>query len=221
MVSNKNQKTYKLNSSHVSTMFDEVRECLETIDHVLNAKVYDQAVAFDKGEGFDPDAEEVDDNLRDSIWLSSIPLYKKTGEKTKYILLELRLEDGEREYSQNYLRGFERAVGSHPSLAELFLREVRSQVGDNLELPRMWPWINRAIDNNWERSVTAENDGLKLTITVVGGAIYDLKDGCINLMGYSMAFGAVPYDYQDKLTQMLGILVQKNVYDGFEINQEV
>ena len=120
-------------------MFNEVREKLETLDTVLNQERYDKAIAWDGEIGFDSDAEEVDPRLKHDLLLRSIPLCKRTGKETSYLIIELRLEANGQKHTETYLRGFEETIDSHPLLADEFLREVGTLIGEHLEVPDRWP----------------------------------------------------------------------------------
>ena len=58
---------------------------------------------------------------------------------------------------------------------------------------------------------------MKLTISVLGGAKYDLKDKRINRRGHSQAFGAIHSEYNNEVNDMLKMLVKREEFSGFEV----
>lgn len=197
-------------------MFDKVKESLETLDLTFNSEQYNKVIDSDKRNGFDPSSEKIDDNL-DGFRLRSIPFCEKTGKEVKYVLLELRLEEEGKEFSQNYIRGFEEGLDSHPLIAQKFLDELMHKVENYFELPQMWPESGEGIYKGPNGKIVSEKSGLKLTIAVVGGAKYDLKNKKINRKGYSQAFGAIPQNYKNKETELLELLLKEKEYNAFSL----
>ena len=190
-----------------------------TLDAVFGAEVYARAVESDVVIGFDFGMKNVDD-LLNNVELSSIPFCKVSGKEARYVLLELRVEGEGKEFVQNYLRGFEKSRDYHLFIVEDFLDEIKSKVGNCFKLPISWAETCTPDIFGCNREVVAQNDGLRLTITVVGGALYDLKNNCIISRGESDSFGPIPAEYQSTLLDLSNILIQKEPYTSFKFNQE-
>ena len=201
-------------------MFQEVKEKLRTIDAVLNEEQLRYWDEIDINEGFDPDKDYTGEELKkiDPYGLEST---KKTGKQKKYLLLEVTLKEGDNAYKEWYLRGFDHPGFGHQYIAQDFLRkDLIAVLSEDFEIPRSWPEVGEVLREKPVRDIVLENDGVKLTITAVGGGQYDLKDQKINIRGLSKGFGPVPVGYQDKLSELLELLVQKPPFHGYQINIE-
>lgn len=177
---------------------EKVKQALEGIDQLL-----DEAL-LEKFKGTNsPSPDE------------SLESLKRTGNESRYLLLEVKLEYGGQEYTQLYLRGFEKYNMAHAGIALVFMREVK-QIANPLRFPRRWP---KKEYRGPEKSMTANKRGVKLTITVRGGGYYRLRDNTIEVSGCSESFRVVPEDYQQKVKDMLGQLVQRKQYAGFTVGE--
>jgi len=203
-------------------MFEAVKQKLRTIDTVLNEATVEYANRLDVKSGFDPAREytqqELDGLAEKFLW--GPEAFKRTGKESKHLLLEVKLTDGTNLFSHLYLRGFDYITESHALVANEFLdKDLRPTLGEYFEFPFSWP-SRPHIDAKTPRIVESEKDGLKLTVTAIGGGKFDLKNNQVNLKGSSMDFGPVPTQYQEQFRAMLGLLVQKPTYRGFGINQQ-
>ncbi|TAL56937.1 MAG: hypothetical protein EPN86_02405 [Nanoarchaeota archaeon] len=199
-------------------MFQDLREKLESIDSVFNEERYELGNEADRRNGFDA-SKDYDQKKLSSIAerARGMDAVKKLGIERKYLLLQITLEEGENKYVNFYLRGFDEASGSHASLGENFLNdELRNELGDIFELPYIWPSVG--YPREAVRDLVFEHDGLKLTVSGLGGGMYNLRDGKINLHGSSLGFGSVPTQYQERFAELLQQLVQKPAFQGYQVN---
>lgn len=203
---------------HLLKMFEELRTKLNSIDAVLNEEGMNSINALDRNRGFDPTKEYTPEELK-KLYPSGLEALKKSGGESRYLLLEVRLEDEGSQYTKLYLRGFDVPINAHPALADRFLiRELQPVVTPPFELPTRWPYTTRGMNYDYDSAITRESGELKLTVSAIGGGMFDLKNSRINLRGSSMAFGHIPQPYQDKLSELLGQLVQRPAYNGFQVN---
>ncbi|MDO8740994.1 MAG: hypothetical protein Q7J54_05485 [Candidatus Woesearchaeota archaeon] len=201
-------------------MIEELKHKLESIDSVLNEESMKSSNELDIKRGFNPSQSYTDKELA-KFYPSGIELFKKKGDESKYLLLEVKIEKGADTYAKQYLRGFDMPLPSHPVLAEQFLREELEPVlAPNFKLPDRWPQIGKPINDEWEKTVISEYDGIKLSISAVGGGKFDLKNNSINLREKSRSFGPVPLKYQDRFNELINQLVQRPAYNGFKVNFE-
>jgi len=203
-------------------MFEAVQQKLRTIDTVLNEATVEYANRLDVKSGFDPAREYTQQELNELAgkFLCGPEAFKRTEQDGCYFLLEARLIDGNNLFSHLYLRGFDYITESHALVAGTFLdKDLRPTLVEYFEFPFSWP-SRPSIDTKTPRTVESKKDGLKLTVTAIGGGKFNLKNNQINLKGRSMDFGPVPTQYQEQFMTMLGLLVQKPTYQGFGINQQ-
>ena len=107
-------------------------------------------------------------------------------------------------------------IDSHSDLAERFLVRELQIIPTSFYLPSEWPGDKRR--QKYEPSITRRYKGLTLTVSAIGGGIFDLKENGINLRGSSLSFGSITQAYQDKFRELLGQLVQRPAYNGFQTN---
>lgn len=182
------------------TIGEELKEKLEGIDQLIDEALLEKFNGADSpspGEG-----------------LESL---KITGDESRYLLLEVKLEYGGNEYTQLYLRGFEKYNMAHVGIALVFMREVEQIAQGHLSFPNGWP---KNEHRKPEKSMTVKRRGVKLTITGLGGGLYKLKDKAVEVYGISFGgFGPVPRGYQQQVRDMLGQLVQREQYKGFRVGK--
>ena len=208
----------------------EIQAKLHTLYEVLNVELLDKRNRGDKEDGFDPS----DPNLLEMIgygldkriysWRGSDVL-KLAGTLStrlfaKYVLLEVKVEQGGESYSRVYLRGFEGKYRAHIGPATDFLEEVTSRVGDLFQMPSFWPQDENKKPPKPVTHLAFENNGVKLTISVLGGGEYVIEGSVIHTYGSSEDFGPVPSQYTGKLEEMLSLLTKREQYKGFEIQVE-
>lgn len=202
-------------------MFEELKHKLDSIDSVLNEESMKSSNDLDIKRGFNSSKNYTDEELK-KFYPSGIELLKKKGAESKYLLLEVKIEKDADTHTKLYLRGFDVYLPSHPVLAEQFLtEELEPVLATNFKLPDRWPQIGDPKYDKWEKTVISEHDGIKLSISAIGGGTFDLKNNCINLREKSRAFGSVPPAYQDKFNELINQLVQRPAYNGFKVNFEI
>ena len=200
-------------------MLKRIQQRLSTLDAVLNEQWLGMAIESDARRGFDPAREYAEDELRRMFVVSPQGLMK-TGQDSKYMLFEIKLEQDESVVWQKYyLRGFDYMSASHPALADRLLVHELGFISKHFpELPERWQSVGEPPFREAAGSVTASNHGITITITGIGGGKFDLRDRIITTKDESRDFGSIPPQYKYKLAELLGLLVQKPTYHGFQIN---
>ncbi|MCH8004094.1 MAG: hypothetical protein IH934_05690 [Nanoarchaeota archaeon] len=93
-------------------------------------------------------------------------------------------------------------------------------------LPTEWPHTTIVnddhVDQLYDSAFTCKSGESKFTVSVIGGGSFNLKENGINLRVYGRS-GGIVFDplsepYQDKLSGLLQLLVQKPAYNGFQVN---
>lgn len=198
-----------------NNLFEQAKTAVESLDTLMNERVLSRLNSSDREErGFEPSKTYSSQELRDASWEGSEAL-KITGRDSKYLLLEVRIEEGDRQYNKFFLRGFERGFSlPHVGLAEEFLRELQKGMSFS-ELPSEWPSTLQYETRIYERQVNSETDGVRISVFVCGGGKYDLQNRYITLKGESDAFGPVSVQHQRTLHELLSQLVERPAYQGF------
>lgn len=198
-------------------MFQELQRRLGTIDNVLNEEVMNRLNADDiQMMEFDPLRDYTQLEL-EQLYCKGIEALKKSGQEAYCILLEVVLEKDGDKYTKLYLRGFESRTNHHPTLASNFLeRELRPILSPHFELPEEWPSQEVGGEKVYEKTITYTSNNLRLSISVIGGKKFDLKNTMINLRDFSLSFGHIPLEQRGRLKELLDQLTQKPAYQGFQ-----
>ena len=175
----------------MSLSFEDLEKRLEQIDPVLNEKKLAEINRRDIEKGFDPIKDYDPDELR-GLGLSGIDALKKTGESSRYILLEVVITEGDKKKSFHYLRGFDYPLDSHPVLAAAFLRnELCPTLNSEFTFPLMWPSqeVGRFRDEVYDKKIESVNGDITVTVVAHGGGLFTFEGSNVILAGKSMAFG--------------------------------
>jgi len=202
-------------------MFDDIKDKLMSIDPVFDESLFKFGKRMDKRKEIDPAKEYTDRELEDlanKIW--GIEARKVTGAEAKYLLIGIKLEYEGQTYEAQYLRGFDFTPFSHVVIGQSFLNALRDTVGEFFEIGRDWPEKVEDMNTRAVREIVFEKDGMKLTVTGIGGGKYNLRDGKLNVYGDSQDFGSVPNLHQDQLRKLLGEVVQKQPLKDYEVNMK-
>ena len=115
----------------LNKMFEELQTKLDSIDAVLNEELMDSINTLDISNGFDAGKDYDPEELR-SLDFKGVEALKKSGFESKYLLLEVRIEDGiNPPYTKPHSRGFGAPTSSHRGIASGFLKELQC-VGTHL-----------------------------------------------------------------------------------------
>ena len=204
-------------------MFGDIRDKIGSLEPVFNESLFTQGNGMDKIE-IDPARKYTDytdrelKSFADRLW--GVEARKVTGAEAKYILIGIKLEGNNQTYETKFLRGFDLTPFSHSVIGEVFLGTLRDAIGKYFDIGTDWPEEGKGLNARTVPDIVFEKDGMKLTVTGIGGGKYNLRNGKLNVYGKSLDFGPVPKSHHDQLRELLGSLVQKQPFQGYEVNME-
>lgn len=202
-------------------MFGDIRDKLGTIDLVFDESLFERGNRMDERKKIDP-AKKYTDKDRENLAerLCGIEARKVTGADAKHMLIGVRLEGEGQTYEAQFLRGFDIAPFSHAVIGMYFLNTLGDATREYFDVDRNWPEEGKGLHVHAVREIVYEKEGMKLKVTGIGGGKYNLIDGKLNVYGASRDFGPIPRSHQEQLRGLLGALVQKQPFKGYEVNMK-
>ncbi len=175
--------------------------------------------------------ESIDELFGDTSGFSDDFLERRTDEvvnlelnnaRAKYQVLEVEVTEGDKTYTETYLRGFDEIMSQQSSLAKYFMSELARTMRDIFVLESTY-FFDGSGKEYASYSVDV-SDEAKLTVRVLGGGRYRFGEDCIHTDGYAPTY-QTPFDKLDDFLSKRDALFDKLVtgdtpYNGLKVQHK-